>query len=1025
MNEGAFTESIVEQATLAWLESLDYRVYAGAEISPNGETPERSDYSDVVLRERLRTSLVRINPLLPPEAIEEAIRRVMHLDGAGIVDNNRRFHRYLVAGVDVQFKRPDGSDSFEKAWLLDYATPSNNDWLAVNQFTIKEGMNQLRRTDVLIFINGLPLVLIELKNAADEDATARDAYHQIQTYQTDIPSLFHYNAFCVVSDGLEARAGTFTSDWERFAPWRTTDGRDIAPKGVSELDTLLKGMFEPIRLLDLVRHFLVFEDDSQGRIVKKLAAYHQYYAVNKAIENTVRASMIEGDRRIGVIWHTQGSGKSLSMVFYAGKIIVQAEMANPTVVVLTDRNDLDQQLFGTFSNCRELLRQTPEQAESRDDLRAKLTRASGGVVFTTIQKFMADEKGARYQTLSERRNIVVIADEAHRSQYDFVDGLARNLHDGLPQASFIGFTGTPIEADDRSTPAVFGNYIDVYDIERAVEDGATVRIYYEGRLARLTLRQDERPTLDAEFEEATEGEEVERKEKLKTKWAAQEALVGSEKRLELVAKDLVEHFDRRCEVLDGKGMIVCMSRRICVALHDAIARLRPDWIHPDDDQGTIKIVMTGAADDPPEFQPHIRNKARRESLAKRLKDPDDPLRLVIVRDMWLTGFDAPCLHTMYADKPMRGHGLMQAIARVNRVFKDKPGGLIVDYLGLADQLKSALRDYTVSGGKGRPTFDQADAVKVLMIKYEVCCDLFHGFDYSNWTDGSAIEKLTLLPAAQEHILKQDQGKERFISAVGQLSKAFALAVPDVEALSIRDEVAFFQAVRAALAKTTIEGAKTQDDMDSAIRQLVSRAVIADGVIDLYAAAGLKNPDISILSDEFLAEMRGLPQRNLAFEVLKKLLNEQVKIRARKNVVQARSFAEMLERTIRLYQNRAIEAAEVIQNLIELARQMRDADRRGEKLGLNTDEIAFYDALEVNDSAVKILGDENLQIIARELVQAVRQNVSIDWTVKAGVQAKLRVLVKRILRKYGYPPDKQERATQVVLQQAEVLCAHWQ
>ncbi len=731
-----------------------------------------------------------------------------------------------------------------------------------------------------------------------------------------------------------------------------------------------------------------------------------------------------GDRRVGVVWHTQGSGKSLTMTFYAGRVVLHPAMENPTLVIITDRNDLDDQLFGTFARCHELLRQQPEQAQSRTHLRELLHTGSGGVVFTTVQKFFPTEGEEQHPLLSDRRNIVVIADEAHRSQYDFIDGFARHMREALPNASFIGFTGTPIELTDKNTRAVFGDYISVYDIERAVKDGATVPIYYESRLARLELDEAERPKLDEEFEEATEGEEVEHKERLKTKWAQLEALVGAEKRIRLIAQDLIDHFERRLEAMDGKAMVVCMSRRICVELYDAIARLRPDWHHSDDDKGSLKVVMTGSASDPVEWQPHIRNKARREELAKRFKVADDPFKMVIVRDMWLTGFDVPCLHTMYMDKPMRGHGLMQAIARVNRVFKDKPGGLVVDYLGLAHELKSALATYTESGGKGRTAVDQEEAVAVMLEKYEVCCGIFHGFEWSAWIAGDPKERLVILPVAQEHVLKQEDGKNRLARAVSELSKAFALAVPHEKALEIRDNVAFFQAVKSVLTKSAGVDRKPPEEIDHAIRQIVSKAVASDEVIDIFAAAGLKKPDISILSDEFLAEVRGLPQRNLAVEMLRKLLEGEIKTRGKKNIVQARSFSEMLENSIRRYQNRAIETAQVIEELIALAKDLREADRRGEELGLTEDEIAFYDALEVNDSAVKVLGDETLRIIAQELLRAVRNNVTIDWTVRENVRAQMRVMVKRILRRYGYPPDKQARATELVLEQAEVICREW-
>jgi type I restriction enzyme R subunit len=903
---------------------------------------------------------------------------------------------------------------------------ANDDWLAVNQFTLVENKHE-RRPDVVLFVNGLPLAVLELKNAADEDATIWTAFQQLQTYKAEIPALFATNAVLVVSDGVQARAGTLTAGREWFKPWRTISGQALADAHLPELQVVTEGLLAPRRFLDLLRDFLVFEDDG-GRIVKKMAGYHQFHAVQVAVGETLRAAELAradqvaesvgryeagrkpggkpGDRRVGVVWHTQGSGKSLTMAFYAGRIIREPAMANPTLVVLTDRNDLDDQLFGTFSRCSELLRQPPVQAESRAHLRELLQVAAGGVVFTTIHKFFPEEKGDRHPMLSERRNIVVIADEAHRSQYDFIDGFARHMRDALPHASFIGFTGTPIELQDANTRAVFGDYISVYDIQRAVQDGATVPIYYESRLAKLALDEAERPNIDPGFEEATEGEEVERKEKLKTKWAQLEAVVGAEKRLALVARDIVEHFEKRLEAMDGKAIIVCMSRRICVELYREIVKLRPAWDGADDEHGALKVVMTGSASDPPDWQQHIRNKPRREALAKRFRDPKDAFKLVLVRDMWLTGFDAPSLATMYVDKPMRGHGLMQAIARVNRVFKDKPGGLVVDYLGLAQELKAALATYTESGGTGRTALDQDEAVGVML--------------RSKWTTGTAQERLGLLPAAQEHILAQENGKDRCVRAVRELSQAFALAVPHAEALRIRDDVAFFQAVQAVLAKRAPGDARPEEDIEHAVRQIISRAVAPEGVIDIFAAAGLAKPDISILSEEFPSEVRGMPQRNLAVELLEKLLKGELATRRRKNVVQARSFAEMLEQTIRRYQNRAIEAAQVIEELIGLAKEMREAHARGDALKLSEDELAFYDALETNDSAVKVLGDETLRTIAQELVKTVRANVTIDWTLRENVRAQLRVLVKRILRKYGYPPDKQEKATETVLEQAALL-----
>ncbi|RLC12990.1 MAG: DEAD/DEAH box helicase [Deltaproteobacteria bacterium] len=928
--------------------------------------------------------------------------------------------REIAAG---RARQAGGSIGGDLVRVLDYDMPENNEFLAVNQFTVVEDRHE-RRPDVVLFVNGLPLAVIELKNAATESATIWSAFNQFQTYKEQIPRLFAFNEALVISDGVQARIGTLTSDREWFMPWRTIEGEELADDKLPQLQVVLEGVFEKRRFLDLVRHFIVFEDTGGGVLVKKMAGYHQYHAVNLALDSTVRAAGAGGDKRVGVVWHTQGSGKSLTMAFYAGRVVLHPAMENPTLVIITDRNDLDDQLFGTFARCHELLRQQPEQAQSRAHLRELLHTGSGGVVFTTVHKFFPTEGEDQHPLLSDRRNIVVIADEAHRSQYDFIDGFARHMREALPNASFIGFTGTPIELTDKNTRAVFGDYVSVYDIERAVKDGATVPIYYESRLAKLELDEAERPKLDEEFEEATEGEEVEHKEKLKTKWAQLEALVGAEKRIRLIAQDIVDHFERRLEAMDGKAMVVCMSRRICVELYEAIARLRPDWHHSDDDKGSLKVVMTGSASDPVEWQQHIRNKARREELAKRFKVAEDPFKMVIVRDMWLTGFDVPCLHTMYMDKPMRGHGLMQAIARVNRVFKDKPGGLVVDYLGLAHELKSALATYTESGGKGRTAVDQEEAVAVMLEKYEVCCGIFHGFEWSAWIDGDPQERLVILPAAQEHVLKQEDGKNRLARAVSELSKAFALAVPHEKALEIRDDVAFFQAVKSVLTKSAGVDRRSPEEIDHAIRQIVSKAVASDEVIDIFAAAGLKRPDISILSDEFLAEIRGLPQRNLAVEMLRKLLEGEIKTRGRKNIVQARSFSEMLENSIRRYQNRAIETAQVIEELIALAKDLREADARGEELGLTEDEIAFYDALEVNDSAVKVLGDETLRIIAQELLRAVRNNVTIDWTVRENVRAQMRVMVKRILRRYGYPPDKQARATELVLEQAEVVCRDW-
>ena len=1054
------TESEVEDAALGWLDSLGWSIAHGPDVAPDTPAAERADYGQVVLCRRLHDALAQLNPDLPAEALEDAFRKLNRMEGTSLETRNRAFHRLLVEGVTVEYRADNGTIRGAQARVIDFDAPANNDWLAVNQFTVVES-NHERRPDIVLFVNGLPLGVIELKNPADEDATIWTAWNQLQTYKVELPLLFAMNAALMVSDGVQARIGTLTAGREWFKPWRTIIGEGLADSSMPELEVMLEGVCEPHRFLSLVRDFIVFEDSGSGAPAKKMAGYHQFHAVRVAVAETLRAAELRrvdeessedfgryesgrkpggelGDRRVGVVWHTQGSGKSLTMAFYAGRIIREPAMENPTVVVLTDRNDLDDQLFGTFARCRDLLRQPPVQAESRADLRTRLAVESGGVVFTTIQKFMPPAAAPSPQpspsgrgsedeevaALSHRRNIVVIADEAHRSQYDFIDGFARHMRDALPNASFVGFTGTPIELQDANTRAVFGDYISIYDIQRAVEDKATVPIYYESRLAKLTLDEAERPMIDPGFEEATEGEEVERKEKLKTKWAQLEAVVGAGNRLKLVAQDIVDHFERRLEALEGKAMVVCMSRRICIDLYRELVRLRPDWHHDDDDKGSLKVVMTGAASDPPDWQPHIRKKSRREDLANRFRDPGSTLRIVLVRDMWLTGFDAPSLHTMYVDKPMRGHGLMQAIARVNRVFRDKPGGLVVDYLGLAHELKHALATYTESGGTGKTSLDQEEAVAVVLEKYEICRDLFHGFDWSKWIKGTPAERLGLLPRAQEHVLAQENGKDRCMQAVLELSQAFALAVPHAEALRIRDDVAFFQAVRSVLAKRAPADVRPEEELDHAVRQIISRAVSSEGVIDIFAAAGLEKPDVSILSDEFLAEVQGMPQRNLAVELLQKLLKGELVIRRRKNVVQARSFAEMLEQTLRRYQNRAIEAAQVIEELIVLAKDMRVAAKRGETLGLSEDELAFYDALETNDSAVKVLGDETLRVIARELVETVHGNVTIDWTLRENVRAQLRVLVKRILRKHGYPPDKQEKATRTVLEQAEVLSVGW-
>ncbi len=1024
MTSHKYTESDLENAALEWLEELGFSIVFGPTIAPDGDSPERNSYSDIVLVDRLRSTVAAINPNIPRDAQEEAIKKVLNAaySNPSLLVTNHAFHKMLVEGVDVEYRRTDGTIAGDKVYLIDPKNLGRNDWLVVNQYTVIEN-NHNRRPDIVIFVNGLPIVVFELKNPADVNATVKGAFNQIQTYKSEIPSLFTYNALCVISDGLDSRIGSLTADMDRFMKWRTIDGETVAPASIPEMEVLIKGVFEKEHLLDIIKNFLVFETNGK-ETVKKLAAYHQYHATNKAVKSTLEATTEKGDRRAGVVWHTQGSGKSLTMVFYAGKIIQVLD--NPTLVVLTDRNDLDDQLFGVFCNCHELLRQTPVQAQDRANLKNLLNVASGGVIFTTIQKFLPENKNEKHPLLSERRNIVVIADEAHRSQYDFVDGFARHMHDALPNASFIGFTGTPIELTDKNTRAVFGEYVDIYDISQAVEDHATVPIYYEARLAKIQLSESERPKIDPEFEELTEGEEVEKKEKLKSKWARLEAMVGSSKRIKLIAKDLVDHFEARRGTIEGKGMFVAMSRRIAVELYDEIIKLRPKWHNDDINKGFIKVVMTGSASDPANFQRHIYTKDKRELLANRMKDAANDLKFAIVRDMWLTGFDVPSLHTMYIDKPMRGHGLMQAIARVNRVYKDKQGGLIVDYLGIAPALKEALTYYADSG-KEKPTIPQEEAVSVMLEKYEIVKAIYHKFDYSAYFSSKASARTRVISGAMDYVLSLDKGKERYLKAVTELSHAFSLAVPSDESLKIRDEVAFFQAVGAGIRKFEMSGGQggpTQEDYDQAIKQIVSNAIVSDKVVNVFDAAGLKSPNVAVLSDEFLAEVQNLEHKNLALELLKKLLNDEIRTMQKKYLVKSRSFAKMLEDTIRRYQNQTIEAAQVIAELVDLAKKIQEEKNRGKDLKLTDDEIAFYDALCQNESAVRELGDETLRKIAQELVAMLRRNTTIDWTLKEQVRAKLRVYVKKLLNKYKYPPDKQETATRTVLEQAEILCKDW-
>ena len=1042
---GKFTEDHVEQACLDWLEELGYGVQHGPDISPDGEARERAAYDSTILIDRFKSAFQTINPHLSSDACDYALRKLQQTDFPSLVEENRRLHQLMVDGVDVDITRDDGSTGTDKAKLIDFDNPSNNDWVAVNQFTVIEAGHN-RRPDVVLFVNGLPLVVIELKNPVDENATIDDAYNQLQTYKDEIPSLFRTNGLLITSDGLLARVGSLTANSERFMAWRTVDGENIAPKGVPELETLINGVFEQSRLLSLLRGFMVFENTGSD-LIKKIAGYHQFHAVHKAVQCTIDATGDSGDNRVGVIWHTQGSGKSLLMAFYAGEVIAHPQMANPTLIVLTDRNDLDDQLFATFAGCKDLIRQTPVQASDREHLQKLLAVPSGGVIFTTIQKFAPEQGESEYPMLTDRRNVVVIADEAHRSQYGFKAkvasdsgevsyGFAKHLRDAIPKASFIGFTGTPIEATDVNTPAVFGDYIDIYDIQRGVEDGATVPIYYESRLARIELDEDEIAKIDEEIDDLADDDDVSEKEKKKGKWSRVEALVGAEDRLNMVAADLVEHFESRVEAMDGKAMIVCMSRRICIGLYDAITAIRPDWHSADDDKGKIKVVMTGSASDPVAWQQHIGNKARRDLLAKRAKKADDELKLVIVRDMWLTGFDAPSMHTMYVDKPMKGHGLMQAIARVNRVFKDKPGGLIVDYIGIAQSLKNALGNYS-GGDRGKTGINQAEAIAVMLEKYEVVKDMFFGFDYAAGLQGEAKDRLAVMAGAMEWILEaqrkaaehessdeaKKQAHKRYSDAVLNLSKAFALAASSDDAKVIRDEVGFFQAIRAALVKSVGTKKKTKDN-DLAVQQIISRAVISTEIIDILQAAGMESQDISILSDEFLAEIQGMEKKNLALEALKKLINGEIKSKLSSRVVKTKAFSDRLAESINRYHTNALTTAQVLEELIALAKEIRaEMELRG-KDGLSEDEVAFYEALSENDSAVDLMGDTKLKLIAHELLQSVRSNATIAWHHSEMARAKIRVAVKRILKKYGYPPDLQSAAIQTVLQQAEAFSEKW-
>ncbi len=1041
----------------------------------------RNSYEDVLLTERLQNAIRRINPKVPVDSQEEALKEIQRINSPELLANNEIFHRMLTEGIKVSYQI-DRHQRGDLVWLIDFENPENNEFIVANQFTVIENGNN-KRPDVILFVNGIPLVVIELKNPADENATIKSAYKQLQTYKEIIPSLFIYNGFMIISDGLEAKAGSLSAGLTRFMAWKSADGKEEASNLVSQLETLINGMLNKETLLDLIRHFIVFqkqkrEDPETGTInistVKILAAYHQYYAVNRAVESVLRAtgyslekslsrhsgetpvSMVmespesygvagvksqpKGDRKGGVVWHTQGSGKSLSMVFFTGKIVLALD--NPTILVITDRNDLDDQLFDTFAASTQLLRQEPKQVENRDDLKEKLKVASGGVIFSTIQKFQPDAStssaSAVYETLSKRENIVVIADEAHRTQYGFkakLDketgaikyGFAKYMRDALPNATYIGFTGTPIESTDVNTPAVFGNYIDVYDIAQAVEDGATVRIYYESRLAKVNLSEEGKQLVE-ELEEdlKQEFDNVQpqytvAQQKAKAKWTQLEALIGSENRIKNIAQDIVHHFEARQEVFDGKGMIVSMSRRIAADLYDEIIKIRPDWHSDDLDKGVIKVVMTSASSDGPKIAKHHTTKQQRKTLADRMKDPEDELKLVIVRDMWLTGFDVPMLHTLYIDKPMKGHNLMQAIARINRVYKDKPGGLVVDYLGIASDLKKALSFYSDSGGKGDPTILQEQAVELMLEKLEVVSQMFHKFPYEEYFEADTSQKISMILSAEEHILSLEDGKKRYINEVTALSKAFAIAIPHEQAMDVKDEVAFFQAVKARLAKFDETGSgKTDEEIETTIRQVIDKALVSEQVIDIFDAAGIKKPDISILSEDFLLELKGMEHKNVALEVLKKLLNDEIKSRSKKNLVKSKTLMEMLENAIKKYHNKILTASEVIDELIKLSKEIVDMDKQAEELGLSDFEYAFYTAVADNESARELMGKDKLRELAVILTERVKANASIDWTIKESVRAKLKVIIKRTLRQFGYPPDMQKLATETVLKQAELI-----
>lgn len=1054
------TEDQLEQEALGWLTEAGYQVLYGPDLAPDGDAPERADYRQVVLVDRLRDAIARLNPAIPNGAREDALKQVLDLGIPAQLAANQQFHKLLVNGVPVQYQK-EGETRGDYVRLADFGNVGANEWLAINQVSIKGHHNahsHTRRPDIILFLNGLPVVLLELKNPADETADIWKAFDQIQTYKEQIPDVFQYNELLVISDGSDARFGSLSADAERFMQWRTIDGVNLDPLGeFNELETLIRGLLAPAVLLDYIRFFVLFEDD--GTLVKKVAGYHQYHAVRSAIDQVVTASRPGGTHKGGVVWHTQGSGKSITMTCFAARVMQEPAMENPTIVVITDRNDLDGQLFGVFSLAEDLLREEPVQAKTRQALRELLAnRPSGGIVFATIQKFMPGEDEDTFPVLSDRHNIVVIADEAHRTQYGFEAklkpvrctkystgtaandatvlqaadsvadqafayqvGYAQHLRDALPNATFVAFTGTPVSGEDRDTRAVFGDYIHVYDMQQAKEDGATVAIYFESRLAKLGLNESELEHLDEDVDELAEDEEEGNQAKLKSKWAALEKIVGAEPRVARVAADLVNHFEERQKAQDGKAMVVAMSREICVHLYNEIVKLRPEWHDADPKKGAIKIIMTGSASDKALLRPHIYSGQVKKDLEKRFKNPADPLKMVIVRDMWLTGFDAPCVHTLYVDKPMKGHNLMQAIARVNRVFKDKQGGLVVDYIGIANELKSALKEYTASKGRGRPTVDAAEAYAVLAEKLDILRGMLHGYDYSDFLTSGHKR----LAGAANFVLGQKDGKKRFADTALAMSKAFSLCCTLDEAKAVREEVAFLQAVKVILTKRDISQKKRTDEQrDLAIRQIINSAVVSEEVVDVFDAVGLDKPNIGILDDAFLAEVKNLPERNLAVELLERLLEGEIKSKFSSNIVQQKKFSELLANVVKRYQNRAIETAQVIEELIAMARKFREAANRGADLGLNDDEVRFYDALADNESAVRELSDETLKKIAHELAENLRSNLTVDWSVRESVRAKLRLMVRRILRKYKYPPDQQEAAVELVLQQADALGEAW-